>query len=283
MKNIFVLVFILISGALFSQASNTFKYVIKANGGIEVPVNTFKIGTIMVTRTGTQLNYVDIGSSLQGLLNAKIAAADTATMLGPYVNHNDTIALMEHYAKNTSVALKLAKTDTTAMLTPYINHNDTVAMLEHYAKLSGIQTITGTVLMLPKINENVEVTANSTEINILDNIEPNLIYIGDIAVLKADSNIYDGGYVTLTGIDDRSVDLSDVSIDISSVLNVQLSGALTDDAPTDSELDAVTGLTPATAGAGYHKTIRDTNGSALIYMIESDGTNWFYVKMTKAV
>ena len=56
----------------------------------------------------------------------------------------------------------------------------------------------------------------------------------------------------------------------------QLTGALTDGAPTDAELDSVTGLTPATAGAGWSATIRDTDGSVLLYRVESNGTNWQY-------
>lgn len=67
------------------------------------------------------------------------------------------------------------------------------------------------------------------------------------------------------------------------VLNTQLQAALTDNTPTDSEIDAATGLTPASAGAGYHRTIKDTSGSGLLYRIESDGSDWYYIVMTKAV
>lgn len=59
----------------------------------------------------------------------------------------------------------------------------------------------------------------------------------------------------------------------------QLTGALTDGAPSDTEIDTITGLTPATAGAGWRCTILDNNGTGLLYMIESDGTNWQYVPM----
>jgi surface protein len=64
------LIGILITGVSFCQQSNTFKYVIKANGGIEVPVSGIKIGTVTVTRTGTQLNFVDATSSIQTQLNS---------------------------------------------------------------------------------------------------------------------------------------------------------------------------------------------------------------------
>jgi len=62
----------------------------------------------------------------------------------------------------------------------------------------------------------------------------------------------------------------------------QLSGALTDDAPTTGEINSITGLTPSTAGIGYRCTIKDTNGSELLYRIESNGTDWFFTKMTQA-
>lgn len=58
---------------------------------------------------------------------------------------------------------------------------------------------------------------------------------------------------------------------------------LTDNAPTDAQIDAATSLTPATAGLGYKVTIKDGDGSGLLYLIGSDGTNWFYTVMTKAL
>jgi len=66
------------------------------------------------------------------------------------------------------------------------------------------------------------------------------------------------------------------------LLQTELSGALTDGAPTDAEIDSITGTTPAVAGAGWKCTIKDTGGTALIYLVESDGSDWFYSVMTKA-
>ena len=63
----------------------------------------------------------------------------------------------------------------------------------------------------------------------------------------------------------------------------QITAALTDGAPTDAEIDAATGLVPATAGAGWQCTIKDSDGTGLLYKIESDGTDWFYTAMTKAL
>lgn len=63
----------------------------------------------------------------------------------------------------------------------------------------------------------------------------------------------------------------------------QLSAALTDGAPTAVELNTATGTTPSTAGAGYAVTIADSDGSGLLYRIESDGTSWQYQVMAKAL
>lgn len=67
------------------------------------------------------------------------------------------------------------------------------------------------------------------------------------------------------------------------IVQAQLTGALTDGAPTDAEIDTITGLTPATAGAGWQCTIKDNNGSGLLYRVESNGTDWFYTAMVKAL
>lgn len=62
----------------------------------------------------------------------------------------------------------------------------------------------------------------------------------------------------------------------------QLSANLTDNTPTDAEIDTATGLTPLSAGTGWKCVIKDTNGSGLLYLIESDGTNWQYTKLAIA-
>lgn len=63
----------------------------------------------------------------------------------------------------------------------------------------------------------------------------------------------------------------------------QISGSLTDNTPTDAEIDTAIGLTAVAAGAGYQVIIKDTTGTGLLYKVESDGTNWFYSVMTKAI
>ena len=66
------------------------------------------------------------------------------------------------------------------------------------------------------------------------------------------------------------------------IKQTQLTGSLTDGAPTDAQIDTITGTTPAAVGAGWQVTIKDNDGTGLLYRIESDGTNWFYTVMAQA-
>ena len=60
------------------------------------------------------------------------------------------------------------------------------------------EVFTNKTLTLPKANSTTEMLSTSEELNILHNIEPNLKYIGDIAVMKADSVIILVGDTTVT-------------------------------------------------------------------------------------
>ncbi len=51
--------------------------------------------------------------------------------------------------------------------------------------------------------------------------------------------------------------------------------------PTDAELDSAFG-TPATVGAGFTATLDDAGGGTAMYVVASDGTNWWHTLMTKA-
>jgi hypothetical protein len=65
--------------------------------------------------------------------------------------------------------------------------------------------------------------------------------------------------------------------------NIQFSGPLVDGAPVTSQIDSIIGLTAVEAGAGFKVTIKDTSGTMLLYTIESDGIDWFYTSLTKAL
>jgi hypothetical protein len=91
------------------------------------------------------------------------------------------------------------------------------------------------------------INATADEINILHNLDPNLIYIGNIAIITT-----------------------------------QVDANLTDNTPTDGEITAALGMTATVAGKNYTRIIKDTNGSGLIYLVFSDGTYWHYIKSTIA-
>lgn len=53
--------------------------------------------------------------------------------------------------------------------------------------------------------------------------------------------------------------------------------------PTDGELDALFGFTPAQVGAGWHKFVRDiSSGTQHNYLVWSNGAEWLYIEGTVA-
>jgi len=67
-----------------------------------------------------------------------------------------------------------------------------------------------------------------------------------------------------------------------SIIQTLISAALTDNTPSDAEIDAALSSTPSDAGAGATFLILDSDGSALIYRVVSDGSNWQYVALAIA-
>jgi hypothetical protein len=57
---------------------------------------------------------------------------------------------------------------------------------------------------------------------------------------------------------------------------------LTDGAPTIVQINNATNMNPPSAGIGWNAIIKDTDGTALLYKVESDGTYWNYVALTRA-
>jgi len=112
-------------------------------------------------------------------------------------------------------------------------------------------------------NGGVETTGNEVKIGDKNDVI--------VRVLSSDS---DGdGEVTVTGklyIDEQFIKVH------------QYSGSLTDGSPTASEITTITGFGPL-QGAGTQVTIKDTDGTGLLYKIESDGTSWYYTVMTAAL
>lgn len=65
-------------------------------------------------------------------------------------------------------------------------------------------------------------------------------------------------------------------------LQTQLSTDDVSSPPTDAELDSAFG-TPATVGTGFIGVVDDAGAGSAFYVCCSDGTNWWYSAMTKAV
>jgi hypothetical protein len=65
-----------------------------------------------------------------------------------------------------------------------------------------------------------------------------------------------------------------------SSIRVQVSSANVSAPPTDAELDTAFG-TPAAVGAGFLALLDDNAAGSAVYLIASDGTNWWHVALTK--
>lgn len=52
--------------------------------------------------------------------------------------------------------------------------------------------------------------------------------------------------------------------------------------PADAELDAAFG-TPAGVGAGFVGLVDDNGAGTAVWLVASDGSNWWYEGLTKAV
>ena len=101
----------------------------------------------------------------------------------------------------------------------------------------------------------------------------------DMTFIDDEDNIgveYDADYSA--NFTDRSL-VDKEYVDIPAVI----SHSLTDGTPTDAQIDAATGTTPAGSGSGRFYYILDSDGSALMYIIISDGSNWQYTALTIAL
>jgi hypothetical protein len=63
-------------------------------------------------------------------------------------------------------------------------------------------------------------------------------------------------------------------------IKIKVSTANVSNPPTDDDLDSAFG-TPATVGAGFLALLDDNGGGTNVYLIASDGTNWWYKALTK--
>ena len=200
--------------------------------GITTPA--IVLGATTINATGTQINYLNTTTSnVQTQLNTK-APIDNPTFT----------------TRITTPALTLgstAITSTPAQLN-YLNTTTSDVQTQLNSKAAIENPLFTTAITTPSlILTSTPVVATADELNILHNLEPNLKYIGDVAILTA-----------------------------------QVIAALTDNTPTNAEITSALGMTAAVAGANYTRIIKDSDGSGLIYQVFSDGTSWHYIKSTIA-
>ncbi len=65
------------------------------------------------------------------------------------------------------------------------------------------------------------------------------------------------------------------------VVELKVSVNNTASPPTDAQLDTAFGI-PSTVGAGFTAVLDDNGAGNNVYLIVSDGTNWWHAAMTKA-
>jgi hypothetical protein len=92
--------------------------------------------------------------------------------------------------------------------------------------------------------------------------------------LEANERVTTGTATDITAIDAR--------IDVLETYQIPTSDANTANPPTDAQLDAAFG-TPAAVGDGYLALLDDAGTGNAVYLVASDGTNWWHLLMTKAV
>lgn len=164
-----------------------------------------------------------------------------------------------------------------------INHNTTnlyVGPIDLGLIVTGVQSHAGII----HLNGSANVTFTGCEFGTIDfRFEGSKAtnFIGSILyALTAIQNNYNSTTSYTSWIGSSTIGVNNASL---SEITPMISAALTDDTPTDAEIDAATALTPATAGAGYEVKIKDSDGSGLVYIVRSDGTAWQYVKLTIAL
>jgi hypothetical protein len=72
------------------------------------------------------------------------------------------------------------------------------------------------------------------------------------------------------------------ALDSDGTIQIRYSTADVSNPPTGAELDAAFG-TPADVGAGWIAILNDNGAGANVYLILSDGSNWWYVALTRAL
>lgn len=121
--------------------------------------------------------------------------------------------------------------------------------------------------------ESVNIFGNSP---VIDFWNPASLDVSHIDIEKGKFISYPGIDPTITFKDSDIDTIMPDTIPNKEYVDSYFSGSLTDGAPTASEINSITGLTPSTAGYNRQLLIFDTDGTGLFYKILSNGTSWIY-------
>jgi hypothetical protein len=189
---------------------------------------------VVLTATATELNYVDgVTSAIQTQLDDKSTASKTETLTNKTITSpvvsgltlSDSSIVFEGATAN-DFETTLTITDPTADRTiTFKDESGTVAYTSDLPSIAGMVTETGTqtltnkTLTLPKVNENVDLTATSSELNILDGATlstTELNYVDGVTSAiqtqldgKVDESLFDAkGDILVASADNTPVKLS---------------------------------------------------------------------------
>lgn len=188
---------------------------------------------------------------LIGLLAGNLTTGTGSVMIGSDAGENTTSG-----GANVFVGLNAGNTNVTGMGNTYIGtHSGKIAT-------GGTNIYIGYCSGWKQVAQNNTFMVDNQERNDQATGQANALFYGTMASTAAAQTLHINARVVIP----------------------QITAALTDGTPTDAEIDTATGLTGATAGAGYQCTIKDNSGTGLIYRVECDGANWYYqAGMTKAL
>ncbi len=126
--------------------------------------------------------------------------------------------------------------------------------------------------------DSLHVEGNRIDMTSTDNIG-GIIVNGNLA--QNTYNVIENNYITAAnGIRYKWEYMTSTTNKV--IDKVYYSGSLTDGAPTATQINTITGLTPA-VGAGSTFIIKDSDGTGLFYEVKSGGTSWYYQSSTAAL
>jgi hypothetical protein len=266
-----------------ATAQNSNQLVLSTNGNVGIgttaPVSKLTIydGSFVNTYNSIHGIYLD---------NAGITGADGAFGAGIEFGKLGTTAI-----KKAAIVPVQNGADTDQMgLSFFVSNSETqaVAMVEAMRIAYQGNVGIGTNAPISKLAVGGSVATNLNLFNYINSdvnkIRTTIAQATDTSSFHASSSV--SGNITLHIVDKigaTQLQSDSTLLTVPKLKTTPITAALTDDTPTDTEIDTATGLTPATAGAGWECWIKDNNGSGLVYRIVSDGSGWYWFVTTLAL